>query len=208
VKALLLARHAHAGSNEASVVNAVPPGAGLSPQGFEEARELGRLLASTRIDLGVSSRLRRARETLEVALDGRGIPLAVAPLLDEISFGSFEGRTLEAYRAWAWAHDAGDPCPGGGETRVDAAVRIASGLDWLLERPEEVILAVSHALPIRYVLDASDGAFPGQRIAHVPHAQPFRLGRPAVERAAETLRRWAAAPAFADTPIDGSAPGA
>ena len=80
-----------------------------SPQGVEEARELGRLLASTRIDLGVSSRLLRARETLEVALDGRGIPLAVAPLLDEISFGSFEGGTLEAYRAWAWAHDAGDP---------------------------------------------------------------------------------------------------
>ena len=34
----------------------------------------------------------------------------------------------------------------------------------VLERPEEVILAVSHALPSRYVLDASDGAFPGRQV--------------------------------------------
>lgn len=106
MRALLLARHAHAGSNEASVVNAVPPGAGLSPQGVEEARELGRLLASTRIDLGVSSRLRRARETLEVALDGRGIPLAVASLLDEILIRLLRG-----------AHAGGVPGVGLGSRR-------------------------------------------------------------------------------------------
>ena len=37
------------------------------------------------------------------------------------------------------------------------------------------MLAVSHALPIRYVLDAADGLFPAARIAHVPHATPLAL---------------------------------
>ena len=47
--------------------------------------------------------------------------------------------------------------PGGGETRADAARRIAAGLGALLDRPERVILAVTHGLPLRYVLDAADG---------------------------------------------------
>jgi hypothetical protein len=70
----------------------------------------------------------------------------------------------------------------------------------LLARPEDVVVAVSHALPIRYVLDASDGRFPAARIAHVPHAAPHALDADAVERAAETLVAWASAPRFDDLP--------
>jgi len=58
------------------------------------------------------------------------------------------------------------------------------------------VLAVSHALPVRYVLDAADGSFPTARIARVPHATPFTLEANAVELASETLRVWAAAPRF------------
>jgi broad specificity phosphatase PhoE len=81
---------------------------------------------------------------------------------------------------------------------MEAAVRIAGALDTLLDRPEEVVLAVSHALPIRYVVDASDGSFPTARITPVPHAEAFSLDADAVQLAAETLRAWAAAPSFAD----------
>ena len=59
-------------------------------------------------------------------------------------------------------------------------------------------MAVTHGLPLRYVLDASDGTFPAARIGHVPHATPFPLSADAVERAAETLRVWATAPRFTD----------
>ena len=139
------------------------------------------------IELGASSRFRRASETLALALAGRGIPLIVEPRLDEIGFGSFEGGSLAAYRAWAWKHGPDAACPGGGETRADAARRVAAALAALLDRPERVILAVTHGLPLRYVLDASDGSFPGQRLASVPHAVPFSLDRAQVERAAATL---------------------
>ncbi len=77
-------------------------------------------------------------------------------------------------------------------------MRIARGLDALLGREEEVVLAVSHALPIRYVVDASDGTFPAARITPVPHAEPFALRSEQVAEAARTLRSWATAPAFRD----------
>jgi 2,3-bisphosphoglycerate-dependent phosphoglycerate mutase len=200
---LFLARHAHAASNAGDTINGIPPGEGLSPQGAAEAVALGAQLATEPIELGVSSRFRRASETLALALAGRGVPFVVEPGLDEIGFGSFEGGSLAAYRAWAWKHTPAAPCPGGGETRADAARRIAAGLGALLDRRERVILAVTHGLPLRYVIDAADGSFPGQRLASVPHAVPFRFERAQVERAAATLEEWAAAPHFADTPFGG-----
>jgi broad specificity phosphatase PhoE len=203
VNVLLLVRHGHAASNVGDVVNAVPPGEGLSPQGVAEARALGERLHRERIDLGVASRLLRAQETLALTVAGRDVPCGVEPLLDEIGFGSFEGGPLDAYRAWAWSHGPGDPCPGGGETRVAAASRIAGALETLLRRSEETILTVSHSLVLRYVLDAADGSPPGRHVAPVPHAVPFRLDRTHVGRATETLRSWADEPWFADTPSGG-----
>ena len=128
----------------------------------------------------------------------------MVPALDEIGFGAYEGGRLDEYRTWAWSNEPDVLCPGGGESRVAAAERIAGGLRTLLERPEEVVLAVSHALPIRYVLDAADGSFPAARIAQVPHASPVALDADAVEQAVETLGVWATAPRFADPPPDPS----
>ena len=200
---LILARHAHAASNVGDIVNAVPPAAGSRRRASRRHARSDALLASEPIDLGVSSRLQRARDTLALALADRTIPLVVEPLLDEIGFGSFEGGPLLAYRAWAWEHGPDAACPGGGETRASAAGRFADGLDALLRRREATVLAVSHGLPVRYVLDAADGRFPARRVEHVPHATPYRLERATVERAAATLRAWAAAPRFADTPFGG-----
>ena len=198
MRTLLLARHAHARSNVGDVVSSLPPGEGLSDLGVEEARALGETLASEPIGLGVATRLARTQETLALALAGRDVPRIVLPGLGEIGFGAYEGGPLDAYRSWAWSHAADAPCPGAGESRVQAAQRIATGLDALLERAENVILAISHALPVRYVLDASDGAFPAARITPVPHARPFALTRDQVLAAAATLRRWAGAPGFRD----------
>jgi len=203
LETLILARHAHAASNAGDTVNGLPPGEGLSLQGAEEAVALGLELEGDPIELGVSSRFRRSAETLALAVGGSGVPLVVEPGLDEIGFGSFEGGPLGAYRAWAWQHPPDAPCPGGGETRADAARRIGGALTALLGRPERVILAVTHGLPLRYVIDASDGSFPGQRLASVPHAVPFRFDRAQVERAAATLAGWADEPSFADTPFGG-----
>jgi broad specificity phosphatase PhoE len=198
VRELVLVRHAHARSNELDVVSSLPPGAGLSERGVAQARRLGAELAGTTIDLGVATTLERARSTLALALEGRSIPLLTVPELGEIGFGAFEGGPLEAYRAWAWSTPPDGPCPGGGETRAEVALRLAGALESLLVRQEERILAVSHALPVRYVLDAAAGVTPTARITPVQHAEAHRLDATAVDRAARALRSWARAPRFAD----------
>ena len=80
--------------------------------------------------------------------------LAALPELNEIHFGSFDGGPLETYRAWAAAHSPSVRAPGGGESRAEAAARFARGLRVLLERDEETILLVGHALALRQHVQA------------------------------------------------------
>lgn len=194
---LIVVRHAEAVSNTDGIVSGVAPGAGLTDLGRREAEALAAGLRPERIELGVSSRFARTRETLRLALAGRpAVPRIALPELDEIDFGSFESSPLQAYREWAWASEPAAPCPGGGESRSDVALRIATALELLLARPEDTILAVGHALPLRYVLDAADGSFPAAKIEHLAHTTPHPLTREQVETAAETLRVWAQEPQF------------
>jgi probable phosphoglycerate mutase len=197
VRTLILARHGHAGANAADTVSCRPPGEGLSARGVEEALALREALAGEEIRLGVATELLRTQETLDLALGARGVTRLVLPQLNEIGFGRFEGGPLAAYRQWAWTAEPDVDCPGGGESRSSAAARYAAALETLIARPEETVLAVGHALPIRYVVDASAGRFPAARVEAVAHAVPYRLDSGAVETARETLRAWSAAPRFA-----------
>jgi broad specificity phosphatase PhoE len=203
VHTLILARHAHAASNADDVVNGVAPGKGLTPLGVEQALALRAALAAVTIDLGACTELLRTRETLAAALEHRSVPVVVVPELNEMSFGSLEGGPLTAYRAWAWENDPVVPCPGGGESRAAAAGRFADGLEALLEQPGQTVLAITHALPVRYIIDAAAGRFPAARVGPVAHAVATTLQRDAVETAAGTLRSWSQAPQFLDTPFGG-----
>jgi broad specificity phosphatase PhoE len=199
VETLLLVRHGFAGSNRDDIASCAIPGEGLTPEGVEQARALGASLVETEIALAATTELSRAHETLRLALEGREVPTVVVPELNEIHFGSFDGGPLETYRAWAAAHSPSVRAPGGGESRAEAAARFARGLRVLLEREEDTILLVGHALALRYVVDAAEGLVPAPRMARVPHAEPFRLARGGVARAAELLEAWSAAPRFRDS---------
>jgi broad specificity phosphatase PhoE len=201
VRRLFLARHGLAASNlEGGIASGVAPGEGLAPEGAEQARRLGRELAHERIDLGVSTELLRTRETLDLALAGRDVPRLVVPELNEIQFGRFDGGRLSIYREWAGAELPDTPAPGGGESRAAAAARFARGLRVLLGRDEEVILAIGHALLLRYVVDAAESLVPAPLMqAPVPHAVAFRLEAEEVERAASLLEDWSRTPTFRDT---------
>ena len=193
---LVLARHALAASNEDETVSGVAPGLGLTAAGIEQARTLGRALSDVPLDLAVVTEFRRTQETADLALGGRDVPRLVVPELNEVDFGRFEGGLLSAYREWAWAAPADELCPGGRESRGHAAERYARGFEVVLDRPEPAILAVTHAVPIRYVLDAAEGRPPTARVAPVAHAEAVVLAADRVRAAVETLRAWAASPAF------------
>jgi len=201
MQTLILTRHAHAVCNADAVVSCARPGEGLSGLGVEQALGLREAIVGLQVDLGVCTQLLRTQETLELALAGRDMPTLVVPELNEIDFGRFEGGPFAAYIEWARASDPDVEPPGGGESRSGAARRFAAGLEVLLGRREESVLVVAHGLALRYVLDASERAVPAARVEQVAHATPYALDRARAEVAAETLRRWADAPRFADTPF-------
>jgi broad specificity phosphatase PhoE len=193
---LILARHGLAGSNRDGIASCAVPGEGLVPEGVEQARALGELLADDDISLAATTDLARTRETLALALGRRDVPRILVPELNEIHFGSFDGGLLDTYREWAGTRSPDERAPGGGESRADAAARFARGLRVLLGRNEAVVLLVGHALMVRYTLDAADGLVPAARMAPIAHAHPYRLDREGVEHAVEVLEAWSAAPAF------------
>lgn len=195
---VVLVRHALAGSNRLGIASSAVPGDGLTPEGVKQARRLAEQLAGDEIEVAVSSAFARTRQTLAVALEGRGVPTVVVEELNEIHFGSFDGGPLDTYRAWAAAHPPTERAPGGGESRADAAARFARGLRRVLERPERTILVVGHALVLRYVLDAAEGLAPAPLMTPVEHAAPYRLDRGGVERAADLLEAWSREPRFRD----------
>jgi broad specificity phosphatase PhoE len=204
VRTLLLARHARAESNRrGGTASSAVPGEGLTPEGVKQARRLAAALAAEDVDLGVATRFRRTQETLELALEGRDIPTIVVPELDEIGFGSFDGGSLENYRAWAFSASPTVSAPGGGESRAHAAARYAEGLRSLLGRKEPNVLLVGHALALRYVLDAARGLMPAARMAPVEHGTLQRLDTHVLHAAADRLEDWSRAPSFRDPSIEG-----
>jgi len=196
METLLLVRHAFAGSNRDGIASCAVPGEGLTAEGREQAHRLRVRLEAEEIGLGVATELRRTQEMLELALRGRDLPSIVVPELNEIDFGGFDGGPLDAYRSWAAAQPPTAHAPGGGESRAAVAARFARGVRVLVERREAAILAVGHALAIRYVLDAAAGLPPAALMAPVEHAVPHRLSAAEANAAVSLLEGWSRAPAF------------
>ena len=194
----ILVRHAESEFSSRGLVNGDPSvtGGALTETGRAQARELGRALAGERIDLCVTSGFERVRETADLALEGRDVPRLVLPELNDIRFGSFEGKLLTDYREWAWNNGPDDACPGGGESRVAAARRFSKAFRKVLERPEQTILVAAHGLPIRYVVDAARDSNPPQRAGPIDYAQAYRFTAVELERAVERLEAWIADPVF------------
>ena len=194
----ILARHGESVLSAVGRTNGDPAvAAGLTAAGREQSRRLGRAVAKDRIELCVTSEFERARETADLALEGRDTPRLVLPELNDIRFGDFEGRALTDYRVWAHAHGPEEAAPGGGDSRAETVGRYVRAYRTILALREDTVLVVAHGLPVRYVLDALDGLDPAARVEQVPYAEPFRLGAEELATAVERLGAWAQHPAWA-----------
>jgi broad specificity phosphatase PhoE len=176
---LVLARHGESESSARGVVGGDEP---LTELGREQARSLGARLAQVPLGLCLTSAAVRARETAELALAGREVPVEVVPELGDIRFGAFEGRPLAEYRDWVAAH-APTEAPPGGESRVETLSRFAAAFRSILARPERVVLVVAHGLTIRAVLDDR----PQPVVAGAPYGHSERLTRTSLEQAVRRL---------------------
>ena len=195
MRLFVLARHGQSELNVTQRVNGDPSvRVALTPLGEAEAARLGAELSGVAFDLCVHTRFGRTRQTAEIALAGRGVPLEVEPLLDDIYIGDLEGQTIDDYRAWKRAHTRADAFPGG-ESLDDAARRYAHAYERLLVRPEPRILVVCHEIPIRYAVNAASGADELDRPVHeVANCVPYLFDEDGLERAAAGIRLRAPIP--------------
>lgn len=161
----------------------------LTAKGREEALLLGQQVAHIHLDVCICTRFARTRETAEIALEGRDVPIDVEPLLDDIDVGDLEGIPLEDYRAWKREHTRRDPFPGG-ESLDAAARRYAEAFRKLLARAATSVLVVTHEIPVRYAINAADGSDDLDGPAHqLPNATPYLFGEDALAGAVEGIER-------------------
>lgn len=192
MRTAILARHAESEFSVRAAVSSDPAlKVGLTPAGKGQARGLGRALEGEPIDVCVVTEFERTRRTAELALEGRDIKILVVPELNDPRAGRFDGGPLDEFRAWSWAHGSADEPPGGGESRLALASRLSRGYRRVLERPEETVLVVGHALPMAYVLGG-----PTRRIDMLDYVTPYRLSRGELEAGIDRLEAWAAAPTW------------
>lgn len=194
MRLILISRHGESTLNVEDRVNGDPSvPVDLTDVGKEEARRLGEQIANVPIELCILTRFDRTRQTAEIALAGRNIPLEIEPLLDDIDIGDLEGQTITDYRAWKKEHTRSDPFPGG-ESLDDAGHRYASAYRKLLAREERVVLILTHEIPIRYALNAASGSDDLDGPMHqIRNATPYAFDDAALARATERIDELAEA---------------
>jgi probable phosphoglycerate mutase len=188
MRLFVLARHAESILNHEHRINGDPTvPAPLTEHGREEAALLGLELRGMALDACLHTRFGRTRETAEIALAGREVPMLEDPLFDDIDIGELEGETIEDYHAWKAEHTRADRFPGG-ESLDEAAHRYADAYRRLLERPFDSVLVVCHEIPIRYALNALGGTGDLDGPVHsIQNASPFLFDETAVAAAIDGI---------------------
>jgi broad specificity phosphatase PhoE len=188
MRLFVFARHAESDANVAHVINSDPAHpAALTRRGREQARKLRAQLANLEIDIAFCTRFLRTRQTIEIALRGRAIPVLVEPRLDEVQAGVFDGAPIQSYWAWKERHAPGERFPHG-ESLDEAVRRYVDALQRLLGRSEAVTLIVAHELALRYIATAAAAnASPPTAQSSIANAVPYLFDENALRRATDCL---------------------
>jgi broad specificity phosphatase PhoE len=133
--------HSTSVDNQRGVATGWLPGE-LSAAGVEQARELGRRRRNEGLDLVLTSDLRRAVRTTEIAFGGTGIPVVSDPRLRECDYGTLTGEPIARIQPSIAFLDERFP---GGESYRDVCRRTADVLAGLAQRSDVTrVLIVAH----------------------------------------------------------------
>ncbi|HVC32964.1 MAG TPA: histidine phosphatase family protein [Chloroflexota bacterium] len=131
----------------------------LNHAGREQARTLAAQLAGVSFDAAYASDLRRAWQTAEILLEGRGVVVTRRPRLRERYLGRWEGRVFDEIPAldpdaWRdWLTRPRDRAPHGGETEAGLEHRALAELTGIVaDHPTGTVLVVSHGGTIHAIL--------------------------------------------------------
>jgi probable phosphoglycerate mutase len=193
VDRLILVRHGETDYNARGLMN--PDSrleAPLSADGEAAAERLAGELEP--VDLLLTSPRLRARRTAEILAAPGGVEVRDLDDLAEIRAGSFEGGPVAAFQEWLLATPPESPAPGG-ESVLGAARRYLAAARLIRAEPAGVIVAVTHNLPLRMLVNAAAGADPlTGPLRRVPQATPHDLTAAEVATAIEGLAAWVSAP--------------
>lgn len=128
----------------------------LTATGAAQARAAAaRLAQGPKVDLVVTSPLRRTRATAQAVADAVRAPLEADEGLAETDFGAWEGLSFaEVMERWPdqmvqWRTQE-EAAPPGGESFATVAARVNAALDRLLAAHEgKTVVVVSHVTPIK-----------------------------------------------------------
>lgn len=158
----------------------------LSATGREEARAAGRKLAGRRFAEAHTSKLIRARETLEIMMDAGGLggfPIFEDQALNERHYGDLQGldkaetaRRFGEEQVLIWRRSY-DVAPPGGESLRDTAARTLPYYERRIA-PRIVegrnVLVVAHGNSLRSIVMQLDRLTPEQIVAvNIPTAVPI-----------------------------------
>ena len=188
MRLFVFARHAESAANTEHLLSSDPARPiRLTPCGRRQAQRLGEQIANLEIERAVCTRFLRTQQTVEIALLGRGVPVAVEASLDEVRAGAFDGAPIQAYRARRQQHARSERFPLG-ESLDDAVRRYADALRRLLQRTEAITLIVSHELAVRCIADAATpGRVPDRSEFGIPNAVPYLFDEHGLRRAVDTF---------------------
>jgi broad specificity phosphatase PhoE len=191
VDRLILVRHGETPYNAQGLMNPDSQlDAALSATGEAAARRLARSLGPEPIDLIVTSPRLRARRTAELVAGRREVKVRDLDDLAEIRAGSFEAGPVAAFQEWVLATPPGTPAPGG-ESVLEAARRYLDAARLIRADPATVIVAVTHNLPMRMLINAAGGADPlTGPLRRVPHATRSDVTAAELDAAIDRLEAW------------------
>ena len=150
-KTIHLIRHGHHGLL-AGVLCGRMPGVGLDDLGREQMRLAAGSL-HPRPDIIQASPQLRAQQSAQIVAHYFDLGIETASAVDEIDMGDWTGRTFESLQteeAWrAWNARRGSTSPPKGESMGHLQARVLRHIESLRDRPDESVVIVSHAEPIR-----------------------------------------------------------
>lgn len=137
---LFLVRHGETVDNAAQILQGQEQGE-LNEHGREQAREVRDKLKDEKIDVFVSSDLKRAVDTCRIIGEAHGNPqIVTTPLLRERDWGSFTGKYIPDLD---WRNNWPDDV----ESLEHLKSRAQNFLTWLkVTYPDKTVLAVGHGI--------------------------------------------------------------
>ncbi|KAI9105651.1 histidine phosphatase superfamily [Phlyctochytrium arcticum] len=157
VKRLFLCRHGETALNAEGLMQGRGVDLFLNDTGERQAEYLQQRLSTEKIDLFVSSNLKRARQTAEIShRSHNSVPFIQVEDLAEISWGDWEGVQFPGLRKLlkSWEGADFDAKPPNGESPLEVEKRSVPALFELLKRKEDHIAIVVHGRLLRIMLSS------------------------------------------------------